>query len=205
MSDVVQTEVRDSDYESTRKARREWRFVHMETTRHGKLAVYFRRGKGPRIRLPDDTKSPEFRTAYAAAFNQRPLPHVKKMPGADPRDKVPRIRAYLVSALGRSRTRAADRHWPFDLSLPFLLEMARKQNNRCALTGIEFFSPSNTAAHADPFAPSIDRIDARKGYTEENVRLVIYAMNTMLLDWGEPLFEQVVNAYRYRKYAATRA
>jgi hypothetical protein len=36
--------------------------------RHGKLRLYFRKGKGPRIALPADVESDEFREVYANAL-----------------------------------------------------------------------------------------------------------------------------------------
>lgn len=43
-------------------------FVTRDRSRHGKIRFYFRRGKGPRVRLPDDLQSDEFRSAYEAAL-----------------------------------------------------------------------------------------------------------------------------------------
>lgn len=42
-------------------------FLHSEITRHGRRVWYFRRGQGPRIRLPD-YGAPDFADAYAAAL-----------------------------------------------------------------------------------------------------------------------------------------
>lgn len=42
-------------------------FVHSEITRHGRRVWYFRKGRGPRIRLPD-YGAPDFADAYAAAL-----------------------------------------------------------------------------------------------------------------------------------------
>jgi hypothetical protein len=50
-----------------------------------------------------------------------------------------------------------------------------------------------------PYAPSIDRINPKRGYTPDNVRLVVFAINTMLLDWGPTVLERVASAYAYRK------
>jgi integrase len=48
-------------------------FLHRETNRHGNPVWYFRRGKGRRVRLPDDFGSVEFWAAYeAAAKGARP-------------------------------------------------------------------------------------------------------------------------------------
>jgi integrase len=46
------------------------RLPHLEhyRTRHGKWKWYFRVDKGPRVRLPDDYGSPEFKAAYRAAL-----------------------------------------------------------------------------------------------------------------------------------------
>ena len=46
-------------------------FVTRETTRHGKPVLYFRRGKGPRTRLPA-IEDPAFQDAYEAALSGSP-------------------------------------------------------------------------------------------------------------------------------------
>lgn len=43
-------------------------YVQKETTRHEKTVWYFRRGDGPRVRLPGEYESPEWLKAYDAAF-----------------------------------------------------------------------------------------------------------------------------------------
>lgn len=43
-------------------------FILRECSRHGRLSWYFRRGKGQRIRLPDEYGSSEFPAAYNAAL-----------------------------------------------------------------------------------------------------------------------------------------
>lgn len=49
------------------------KFVVREVTRHKTVKFYFRRGKGPRTRLPDDLRSEEFEKAYADALAGRRL------------------------------------------------------------------------------------------------------------------------------------
>lgn len=52
--------------------------AHFETTRHGKRVIYYREGKGPRTRLPDDPRSDEFREEYKAAVRgEKPAPKKK--------------------------------------------------------------------------------------------------------------------------------
>ena len=43
-------------------------FVQRETSRHGKTVWYFRRGDGPRVRLPGEFQSPEWNEAYRKAL-----------------------------------------------------------------------------------------------------------------------------------------
>jgi integrase len=43
-------------------------YVVKERSRHGRVMFFFRRGKGPRVRLPDDTQSQAFKDAYEAAL-----------------------------------------------------------------------------------------------------------------------------------------
>ena len=49
-------------------ARKTPRFVEVWRDRHGKILVYFRKGKGIRIPLPSSIGSDEFNAAYEAAL-----------------------------------------------------------------------------------------------------------------------------------------
>ncbi len=49
-------------------------FLHRQVTRHGKIAWYFRRGHGERVRIPGDYDSPEFLAAYQAALSGEASP-----------------------------------------------------------------------------------------------------------------------------------
>ncbi len=39
------------------------------------------------------------------------------------------------------------------------------------------------------------RIDSSKGYEKGNVRIVVFAANVMMLDWGLDVFEKVSKEY----------
>ena len=54
--------------------RRRKPFTQREVTRHGVTVWYFRRGKGPRTRLPGAYESPEWLAAYEAALGGAPAP-----------------------------------------------------------------------------------------------------------------------------------
>jgi hypothetical protein len=92
-----------------------------------------------------------------------------------------------------ARRRAAKIGKPFDLTPEFLDRLLAAQGDRCALTGIPFEEP--VKGRNNPFVMSLDRIDSQGGYTQDNVRLVIFAMNAALGPWGEDVFRQVAAAY----------
>ncbi len=63
------------------------------------------------------------------------------------------------------------------------------QKGLCAISGL----PLSLTEFADvlvrhPFAPSLDRISFRGGYTADNVRLVCIAVNFGMGQWGEELY-----------------
>lgn len=60
---------------------------------------------------------------------------------------------------------------------------------KCQLTGLMFdFKPSEKTFR-NPYAPSLDRIDSHKGYTKDNVRVVLTAVNEAL---GEHTDEEIL-------------
>lgn len=57
------------------------------------------------------------------------------------------------------------------------------ETGHCPVTGIPFDlrpnEKSRSGRQTNPFAPSLDRLDPRKGYTNENTRVVIWHYNAM--------------------------
>jgi hypothetical protein len=139
----------------------------------------------------------EFHVAYQAALLARPLLPARLMPVTPVNDRRQATETILRGALRSARTRAKQKKVAFDIDVDFLLAMAVEQNFRCNLTGIEFLAKRTGSSRIHPYTPSIDRIVPALGYTKGNVRLVIFAVNAMLLDWGEELFVQIANSYRY--------
>lgn len=56
----------------------EYPYVHSQLTRHGKRVYYYRRGRGPRIRLPDDPGTARFKVAYMEAANGDAMPRPRR-------------------------------------------------------------------------------------------------------------------------------
>jgi hypothetical protein len=67
------------------------------------------------------------------------------------------------------------------------------------LTSITFFFAGKMVGRRNPYAPSIDRINCEKGYTRDNVRIVISAINMILSDWGAEVMEHVAIRYLDQK------
>jgi hypothetical protein len=172
------------------------KYVSKQTTQHGKIVYYFRRGHSTRIRLPD-IESPDFQACYADAIAARPVLCVRDMPLTPITVRKQSVEAAMKASMTAARTRSKERNLPFDLTLDWLLDTVEAQGFRCSLTGIEFYTEPPHRGKVDPYAPSLDQIEPGQGYTMENVRIVIFAVNMMLCDWGPKVFEQVANSYRY--------
>lgn len=163
------------------------KYLQIEVAR-GKKFYYFRRARGCRVRLPD-VESPGFEEAYHAAMAGTLLPKLAKI--------EPKL-AYQVSVairrgILRARASAAKDALAFDLTTEWALALILEQKFRCALTGVKFFDEHNTASRSHPYAPSIDRIKAGEGYTQDNCRIVCHAANVMLFDWGEDVFRKAAS------------
>lgn len=122
------------------------------------------------------------------------------------RDIVPSInkplfRSWIVGELIKgTRARATRRGMEFDLSEDFIKTLLAESNNRCVLTGIHFDLWHDSQFRARPWAPSIDRIDCSKGYTQDNVRIVATAVNIALNSFGDEVLMKVAEGMVMVKY-----
>jgi hypothetical protein len=176
--------------------------VSRETTRHGRIVYYFKAG-GRRIRLPDDYGSEGFLAAVSIArATSLARAQGEREPGLmTERQRVRyvhkrNIEATLKRAVKSSKARAKLSGVANDLDLDWALRQAEDQQFKCALTNIPFYMESDATSRRHPFLPSIDRIKAGGDYTKDNVRIVVYAVNVMLMDWGAETFEIVADGYR---------
>jgi len=147
------------------------------------------------IRDGEKQISTGFPPEQKAAAEMALLQYVAAKRGANGYQKrgVPLLGARYYEA--RKRAEKAGR--PFDLTPEFLSALLAAQDGKCALTGIPFEEPRG--GRNNPFVLSLDRIDSTRGYTKDNVRLVVFAMNTALGPWGENVFHQIAMAYVERR------
>lgn len=66
----------------------------------------------------------------------------------------------------------------------------------CRLTGIPFNYEWNGPG-TNPYAPSVDRIDSSKDYTRDNVRLILWAVNRALGEWGDDVFAHIADEFNF--------
>lgn len=98
----------------------------------------------------------------------------------------------VTSILKQARRRAIAKNLPFTISRDWV--KYRIENGVCELSGVEFVL-SGTKKHPEPRAPSIERIDAHLGYTEENCRIIALCLNHLFNAWGEARSLEVVLRY----------
>jgi hypothetical protein len=109
-------------------------------------------------------------------------PHRNIQELADPRGLL----NHLISS---ARRRAQKMPVAFNLTLDFLADLYGRQEGMCAVSRLRFNMkriPEALVKH--PFAPSIDRIDSKGGYTQNNVRLVCVAVNFGMGEWGTEVY-----------------
>lgn len=170
------------------------RYKHVEIarTRHGRTVYYYRPNRGSRVRLPDDYGS----EAFEAAILQIEQTGVTKRATyrqtyTFDRNKRGNVGAAISRALRGAAHRARQRNFEFELDFEWARERVEQQEFRCAVSGVAFYCDKKLPPERNPFAPSLDRIDCSRGYTRENTRVVVFALNVMLSDWGIEVVEKV--------------
>ena len=92
------------------------------------------------------------------------------------------------------RSSAKQKGIEFELTADVLMSMIVVQDQKCVLTGIPFSWDFGGTYRANPFAPSIDRKDSRKGYTYDNIQIVCYAVNLAKNEYPLDVFDKICSA-----------
>jgi hypothetical protein len=104
------------------------------------------------------------------------------------------VKRIVHRKIASARKRSWEKDWEFDLTDEFLERLWVSQNGRCAVSDIPFQCDRlgwTGAAKNNPYSMSLDRIDSTKGYTQNNVRLVITAVNIGMMDWPDEIYRYV--------------
>jgi hypothetical protein len=106
---------------------------------------------------------------------------------------------FLSQLLYNAKTRAVKKNIEFDLTKEFLEELLDSSEMKCSVTGLEMNLECHSRKKANPFKCSIDRIDSSRGYLQDNVRFVCWAVNQMKADrtdeelkfWVESIYKAI--------------
>lgn len=83
---------------------------------------------------------------------------------------------------------------PYLLTHYDLIELMVRSQGRCEISGIPFSDEQIPGCSRRPFIPSIDRIKPKEPYVFDNCRLVCWAVNRALGEWGDEVFWRIVKA-----------
>jgi hypothetical protein len=101
---------------------------------------------------------------------------------------------HVRQRVAQARHRAKQQGVPCDLTW----EWARENwTGKCALTGIPFvfvFADADRDQRVSPYSPSLDRIIPGGGYTKDNVRWVIHAVNMFKSDNSDEVMLSIAKA-----------
>lgn len=171
------------------------------TTIKGVVRHYFRPPPGMQLpddvpnRLPDDPAEAEARAEELRALCV-PFGLVRS------RGRNGAIEALTLEGLARAKKRAAVKEITFDLKPEDVIRTLRKQQYRCALSGLPFKTEAVGGGEGPwraPMRPSLDRINSNLGYLPGNVRIVLVAVNVALSDWGEDVLITIAHAISDRR------
>ncbi len=97
-----------------------------------------------------------------------------------------------ITIIKDSSKRARNNGWEYNLDREYLVKLWKKQQGRCAVSGIEMATESGTRENKNPYRASLDRIDNSKGYVKGNVRFTTHWVNNAKSTWPETIFEDFI-------------
>lgn len=100
---------------------------------------------------------------------------------------------FISQTVHNCRTRAKKKGFDFNIDAAYIKHLIDIQSGLCAVTGLPMNYESQSRKKANPFKCSVDRIDSAKGYVEDNIRLVCWAVNQMKSDRTEEEFVFWIN------------
>lgn len=147
-------------------------------------------------------KCKDARKAYNKEYSERPGVKEKKrenfkryaaenQPRLRHREAERRLNKRAMVMVASTRTRARKRGFDFDLDQYIPELQSRVDAGFCEVTGQPFDLSSGRKFNS----PSFDRVDCSRGYTYDNVRVVLNLVNVALGDWGEDVLRSVMTKW----------
>lgn len=92
------------------------------------------------------------------------------------------------------RNGAIKRNLEFAITAEVVYLFVLVQDKKCALTGIPFDWRFSEKYRSNPFGPSIDRKDSKRGYTYDNIQIVCNMVNVAKSEYPQELFDMMCRA-----------
>jgi hypothetical protein len=103
------------------------------------------------------------------------------------------IAGRAVSLMGNARRRCKAKGIELAITQAWVEEHLTR--GTCEITGLHFcFEPTDGNATRRWDAPSLDRIDKDKPYTEDNTRVILWAVNCALSEYGTKIMLPILKA-----------
>jgi hypothetical protein len=103
------------------------------------------------------------------------------------------IKGRAAVLMGNARARCLDKNISLELSTEWVI--GHLERGTCELTGMPFnLEPPPLGISRRPDAPSLDRIDKDKHYTIENTRVILWAVNCALSEYGTDTILPILKA-----------
>ena len=100
--------------------------------------------------------------------------------------------SHLNKVLNSARSRARKSGLECSLTTEDVIQLWTKCNGCCAVSGRHFSVESRGGGLVKhPFAPSLDKVNWKRGYTVDNTRLVCVAVNFGMNQWGEETYYEL--------------
>ena len=109
-----------------------------------------------------------------------------KQPYRNSKSRLITVLLYSSKNLAKIRSKNNSEKGMIDIDREFIIKLAEKQNNKCAISNIDLDWKKNS-----PKKVSIDRIDSNKGYTKDNVRLVCHQVNIAINNYNIESFYEM--------------
>jgi hypothetical protein len=140
-----------------------------------------RRGPRPWQQKPVDQLSPFRKKRLGILLSDEETAFLKDYFAAQSRLARSTVPGKARSLYQSARSSARERNLPFDLTTLWIEE--RLNNGVCEVSGLPFSMTVGGghltcgAGNQNPFGPSLDRRESAKGYTQENVQIVVWIYN----------------------------
>jgi hypothetical protein len=103
------------------------------------------------------------------------------------------LRGSINGKVSAARQRAKNKGKDFDIDIDFVQSLWESQGGLCALTGKKMGLRADKNSQESFSSFSIDRIDSSKGYTKDNVQLIMWGVNCMKSNMDMKLFFDFVS------------